>query len=759
MAVDPRNLRPSELLMLVNSSPAGAVLSERQLSRQRLEAGYRIGDGSRIDLFRYLAWRYDETHRFSPTTSPRAAGADDPYAAHAERARARQEQQSRSARDIGEIPLPRHPRAKARAKLDLAFFCKGYFPSTFTWPFSADHRTVIRRMESSILRGGKFAVGMPRGSGKTMLAECAALWAVLFGHLEYVAIVGPDEAHAVKRLKSIKTEIEQNERLLSDFPEVCIPIRELQGVHQRKPLYRGQPVLMEFTQKQVILPNIPPNPASDGIICTAGLTGQIRGLNFKRPSDLKPCRPGLVILDDPQTDESARSPKQCQDREDIIKGTLLGLVGPGEQMAVIMPCTVIKLGDLSDRFLDPRKNPEWRGVRTPMIYEFPANEKLWDKYYEERLAGIAESDDGGERGNAFLRANWDALHEGARVSWPARIAKGDLSALQSAMNLKLEKPRLFMSEYQNQPEDQTADAAGLLTAEEIAAKTNGYDRHVVPANFQHVTAFIDVGGGCLWYAVCAWDRSFSGAVIDYGTFPAQKAPAFFKSALEYTIEDAFRDANKRGGFEAALTWALHSLLNKLHGSEWPRDDGAPMRIERCLVDYGWGDYANEVVEACRQSVYAPLIAPSHGRGIRAKENPMSMWKREPGEQPGLNWRFAKTNPQRRMRTLTFDTNFWKTALHERFATEPGDPGCLQLWGSDPEAHAQFAGHMLAERRTWVEVKAKGRAIWEWDERPERPDNDWFDCLVGCAVAASIVGCRITAPTVGPKRRRKIEVIF
>lgn len=747
--------------MLVNSTPAGVVLTERQLSRQRLEAGYRIGDGSRVDLFRYLAWRYDETHRPAPETTLDQRGAFVGQLTHGERVRLRQEQASKSARDIGECPPTMHPRAKARAKNDLAFFCKGWFPSTFRWRFSDDHLTVIRRMQSSILRGGKFAVGMPRGSGKTVLAECAALWAVLFGHLEYVAIVGPDEEHAVKRLKSIKTELEQNDRLLADFPEVCIPIRELQGVQQRRPLYKGEPILMEFSQKQVILPNIPPNPASDAIICTAGLTGQIRGLNFKRPSDLKPCRPRLVILDDPQTDESARSPKQCQDREDIIKGTLLGLVGPGEHMAVIMPCTVIRPGDLSDRFLDPRQNPEWRGVRTPMVYEFPKHEKKWEAYYAERLAGITEADDGGERGNLFLKAHWDELHEGARVSWPDRVAKGDLSAVQTAMNIKLEKPRLFMAEYQNQPEDpNAASMAGLLTAEEIANKLNNYDRGIVPDNLPILTAFIDVGAGCLWYAVCAWDRAFSGAVVDYGTFPQQRKPEFYKAALEYKIEDAFREAGKRGGFEAALTWAVTSLLQSILGREWQRDDGLPVRIERCLVDYGWGDYSDEVIEACRQSPFASMIIPSHGRGLKAKDNAMSTWKVNPGDPaPGLNWRFAKANAQRRMRSITFDTNFWKTAIHERLSTEPGDPGCLQLCGDDPDQHALFASHLLAEKRTWVEVKAKGRAIWEWDERPERPDNDWFDCVVGCAVGASVQGAKITQPTAGIKRRRKLEVAF
>ncbi len=59
MAIDPRNLRPGELCRLLNSTPLGTVINERQLYRHRNRAGYRLGDGNRVDLLRYVAgwWR------------------------------------------------------------------------------------------------------------------------------------------------------------------------------------------------------------------------------------------------------------------------------------------------------------------------------------------------------------------------------------------------------------------------------------------------------------------------------------------------------------------------------------------------------------------------------------------------------------------------------------------------------------------------------------------------------------------------------
>ncbi len=50
MPIDPRQLRPNELVRLLNSTPLGEVIGERQLLRHRSRAGFRIGDGRHVDL-------------------------------------------------------------------------------------------------------------------------------------------------------------------------------------------------------------------------------------------------------------------------------------------------------------------------------------------------------------------------------------------------------------------------------------------------------------------------------------------------------------------------------------------------------------------------------------------------------------------------------------------------------------------------------------------------------------------------------------
>ncbi|MFO0492463.1 MAG: hypothetical protein ACK51T_08495, partial [bacterium] len=248
---------------------------------------------------------------------------------------------------------------------------------------------VIAKIEQAVLEGGLFAMAMPRGSGKTSLCEIACLWALVYGHREFVALVGSDEEHAAGMLDSIKAELETSEILGGDFPEVCHPIRSLEGIHQRASgqLYQGKQTHIGWTAREIVLPTIAGSVASGAIIRVAGITGRIRGMKHKRVDGVS-VRPSLVLIDDPQTDESARSPSQCANRERILAGAILGMAGPGRKIAGLMTLTVVRPDDLADRILDRDKHPQWQGERTKMVYSFPKSEKLWAEYARVRAEGL-----------------------------------------------------------------------------------------------------------------------------------------------------------------------------------------------------------------------------------------------------------------------------------------------------------------------------------------------------------------------------------
>jgi phage terminase large subunit GpA-like protein len=106
--------------------------------------------------------------------------------------------------------------------------------------------------------------------------------------------------------------------------------------------------------------------------------------------------------------------------------------------------------------------------------------------------------------------------------------------------------------------------------------------------------------------------------------------------------------------------------------------------------------------------------------------------------------------------VIYDTNFWKSFIYARLAVPMGDRGCLSLFGDKPEQHRLFAEHLTAEYR--VKTEARGRTVDEWKQRPERSDNHWLDCLVGCAVAASIQGA-ILPGTGSREPPKKVRVSF
>jgi len=746
--LDPRALRPAELARLLNSTPLGEVVQAHTLYRQRNRAGYRIGDGRTVDLVRYVAWLARERHE------PRPARETDSYEDLKERARDRNARLSAIGRDIAPLPEVVKPERKAGAAGSFQRFCEAYFPQTFYLPWSGDHLKVIARIEQAVLHGGLFALAMPRGSGKSSLCERACIWAILYGHRRFVCLIGSDEGHAVNMLDTIKTELESNNLLLEDFPEAIHPVRCLEGIANRcaGQLCNGQRTYIEWTAKEIVLPTIPGSKASGAILKVAGITGRIRGMKHQT-ADGDSIRPDLVILDDPQTDESARSLSQCQARQSILAGAVLGLAGPGRKISGIMPCTVIKPGDMADRILDRDAHPEWNGERCKMVYSFPEDQKLWDRYAEIRAESLRNGGDGSEA-TEFYREHRQEMNQGAQVAWPERHNPDELSGIQHAMNLKARDEATFWAEYQNEP---LADAQGeteTLDADAVAGKVNGRRRGEVPVKCEHLTAYVDVQQKLLFYAVCAWQSDFTGYVIDYGTYPEQAMSYFRLREVERTL----RRVHQGTGVEGAVYAGLEALTNELLGKEWPRDDGAVMRIGLCLVDQGW--LTDVVHQFCRQSAHAALLMPARGHGITASQKPISEYDRKRGDRIGHHWWIPGVARRRALRHVEIDTNYWKSFVHERLATAMGDTGCLSIFGRKAVQHRLLADHLTAEYR--VRTEGRGRTVDEWKLPAHKPDNHWFDCVVGCAAAASMqgverIGAAVQARATEKKRLKLSEL--
>ena len=731
MPLNPTKLKPIEIVRIVNTTPLNAVLNDRQLRRHRDRAGFRISDdgGQTVNLFKYAAWLRSELmlrQSMTPLT----------YEEKKNAARNRNLALAMAGRDIGELPEVVNPERKKRCRTNFRMFCEEYFPETFSLEWSPDHLKAIHKIETAVLKGGLFALAMPRGSGKSSLTEVAAIWAMLYGHREFIMLIGATESAALELLDSLMTEFEINEHLAADFPEVCYPIQQLDGIANRcaGQLYHGERTRITWTSNEIVLPTIKGSAASGIVVRVAGITGRIRGMKYKRP-DGRSVRPSLVVIDDPQTSESAGSLEQTRKRIRVLAGDILGLAGPGQKISGIMPCTIIRPGDMADIILNRQTHPDWNGERTKMVYEFPRNMKLWEKYAEIRAEALREEGNF-RRATEFYEAHGAERDEGAKVSWEARYNHDEISALQHAMNLKFQDEIAFAAEYQNDPLPEDTGGEEILSVDAICAKINGLPHNKVPLACDRVTLFIDVQKALLFYVVTAWAENFTGSVIDYGAWPDQHRREFSLADANPTIQSEFPRAGLEGGLYAALT----ALTDDLLGREWEREDGAVLKIERALIDANWGQSTDLVYEFCRESKFAGIVLPSHGRYVGASSKPMTEYRKQPGDRLGFNWMMPSVIKKRAVRHFIFDSNFWKSFVHARLAVPTGDHGSLTLYGRIPGIHQLLAEHLTAEYR--VKTSGRGRTVDEWKLKPEHHDNHWLDCLAGCAVCGSMLGCSL-----------------
>ena len=731
MPMNPTKLKPIEIVRIVNTTPLMAVLNDRQLRRHRDRAGFRISDdgGQTVNLFKYAAWLRSELmlrQSMTPLT----------YEEKKNAARNRNLALAMAGRDIGELPEVVNPERKKRCRTNFRMFCEEYFPETFSLEWSPDHLKAIHKIETAVLKGGLFALAMPRGSGKSSLTEVAAIWAMLYGHREFIMLIGATESAALELLDSLMTEFEINEHLAADFPEVCYPIQQLDGIANRcaGQLYHGERTRITWTSNEIVLPTIKGSAASGIVVRVAGITGRIRGMKYKRP-DGRSVRPSLVVIDDPQTSESAGSLEQTRKRIRVLAGDILGLAGPGQKISGIMPCTIIRPGDMADIILNRQTHPDWNGERTKMVYEFPKNMKLWEQYAEIRAEALREEGNF-RRATEFYEAHRAEMDEGAKVSWEARFNHDEISALQHAMNLKFQDEVAFQAEYQNDPLPEDTGGEEILSIDAICAKINGLPHNKVPLACDRITLFIDVQKALLFYVVTAWTENFTGSVIDYGSWPDQHRREFSLADANPTIQSEFPRAGLEGGLYAALT----ALTDDLLGREWEREDGAMMKIERALIDANWGQSTDLVYEFCRESKFAGIVLPSHGRYVGASSKPMTEYRKQPGDRLGFNWMMPSVAKKRAVRHVIFDSNFWKSFVHARLAVMPGDKGSLTLYGRIPGIHQLLAEHLTAEYR--VKTQGRGRTVDEWKLKPEHHDNHWLDCLAGCAVCGSMLGCSL-----------------
>lgn len=297
-------------------------------------------------------------------------------------------------------------------------FASVYLGRHFLKARCAMHEALFRTLKSaSSTRGRRIAIAAPRGHAKSTIVSLAyPLWCLMNGLEPYIVLVSDTGPLAEHNLRNIRAELESNDLLKHDFPELLC--------RRVKPCREGA----------IALP-------SGALIVAKGAGQGIRGT--KNRSN----RPSLILVDDLENREEVVEELQRDKLRSYFFGTLLKL--GDSRTNVVVVGTVLHHDALLARLVDPNKMPGWDRALYRAIVQWPDRMDLWERW--GRVLSSAELFDGqtGEAGAAaFLRAHRDEMHRGAEVLWPEQ------ESLEMLMRLRLtEEIGAFEAEKQNQPLD------------------------------------------------------------------------------------------------------------------------------------------------------------------------------------------------------------------------------------------------------------------------------------------------------------------
>lgn len=290
----------------------------------------------------------------------------------------------------------------------LAFFINHYFPHYVRSPSKSQlHRYLFERLpkvfasEKSCLE----AIAAPRGEAKsTIVTQLSTLWCLVTQKKRYALLVMDSIDQAYPMLEAIKSELEFNQRLRIDFPEIS-------GVGR---VWQSGTIITRANQK----------------VQVAGSGKKLRGLRHGA------YRPDLVILDDIENDEQVRNPEQRDKLHNWLKKTVLPLGSADGKLDVIYIGTILHYDSVLNRTLASKA---WNTAHFKAVLKMPDNMVLWDKWEHFYLTeGEAVAD-------AFYFANQAEMDKGAVVSWEAR-------PILALMKIRARDGHAtFDSEYQNDP--------------------------------------------------------------------------------------------------------------------------------------------------------------------------------------------------------------------------------------------------------------------------------------------------------------------
>lgn len=218
--------------------------------------------------------------------------------------------------------------------VDTELYAKTFFRQTFrneSPPFS---REIWDLMEDPRVRLANIIAF--RGSSKTSRCRIFASKRIAYGISRTILYVGVSEAKAIESVNWIRNRVDRNHFW-----------RETFGLKKGQKWEETQLEIEHTTFGHTIR------------VLASGVTGSLRGLN------IDDYRPDLIIIDDPQTDETAATEMQREKLVDLILGAVKNSLTPEidePNSKMIMTITPQHPEDVSQQAL---RDPQWKSVVFP----------------------------------------------------------------------------------------------------------------------------------------------------------------------------------------------------------------------------------------------------------------------------------------------------------------------------------------------------------------------------------------------------------
>lgn len=347
------------------------------------------------------------------------------------------------------------------SRYDIMRFAQRYFSGRLLDPkvpsaeFHFDMAKRIERAVNDNEKGHMLAFATSRSHAKTTIGTViTSLYSIAFEIVPYIIICNAKQDGAADFLKTIKNEIVSNEKFRADF---------------------GDLVGKTWGMLDIVTAN--------GIrVQAAGAGEAMRGRthNGKRPK--------LLIIDDLEKSPDVESPRYRDSMQNWMDSTFIPLGDP-EKTHVIYLGTTLHPDSVLVRVM--KNDVRFTSRRYPAILQFPTNTERWEEWEKivyrrdftdeeidfalaeiernesdrmgvevsetDEFAVGGDSDDkedvmakvAGFYAEKFYLEHKDELDEGAKVLWPQRMS------LYALMLIRATKRRTFLTEYQNQPRDET----------------------------------------------------------------------------------------------------------------------------------------------------------------------------------------------------------------------------------------------------------------------------------------------------------------